>query len=94
MSEQESNPFFDHPILNSPYEIPKRHWELDKDGQPTQQVLETRRRAEFITPVPKPKKRRRRVPISSTWFSTRVRDSHLRNRSTTRPRSSMKSVAT
>ena len=62
MSEQESNPFFDHPILNSPYEPPNRHWELDKDGQPTQQVLETRRRAEFITPVPKPKKSKKKDP--------------------------------
>lgn len=42
-----SNPFFDHPILNSPYECPQRHWELDPDGQPTQQILESRRRAEF-----------------------------------------------
>ena len=53
-----SNPFFDHPILNSPYECPLRHWELDPQGQPTQRVLENRRRAEFITPIPKPKKRR------------------------------------
>jgi len=30
-----SNPFFDHPILNSPYEAPSRHWELDDQGQPT-----------------------------------------------------------
>src|SRR4051812_18139967 len=51
-----SNPFFDHPILNSPYEHPHRHWELDGDGQPTQQIIETRRKAEFITPIPKPKK--------------------------------------
>ena len=49
-----TNPFFDHPILNSPYEHPQRHWELDSQGQPTQQVLERRRRAEFITPIPKP----------------------------------------
>ena len=28
--------FFDNPILNSPYEYPDRHWELDDDGQPTQ----------------------------------------------------------
>ena len=53
-----SNPFFDHPILNSPYECPGRHWELDPQGQPTQQILEKRRRAEFITPIPKPKKRK------------------------------------
>ncbi len=54
-----SNPFFDHPILNSPYECPSRHWELDAQGQPTQQIIERRRRAEFITPIPKPKKRKK-----------------------------------
>ena len=53
------NPFFEHPILNSPYAPPSQHWELDKDGQPTQKIVEARRRAEFITPIPKPKKRRR-----------------------------------
>lgn len=53
-----SNPFFDHPILNSPYEVPRRHWELDEEGQPTQQIIESRRSAKFITPIPKPKKRK------------------------------------
>ena len=50
--------FFDHPILNSPYDYPSRHWELDADGQPTQRIIESRRRADFITPIPKPKKRK------------------------------------
>jgi len=53
-----SNPFFDHPILNSPYKIPEQHWELDDDGQPTQKVINARRGAKFITPIPKPKKRK------------------------------------
>jgi type III restriction enzyme len=53
-----SNPFYDHPILNSPYEMPSRHWELDGTGQPTQRVSDQRRRAEFISPIPKPKKHR------------------------------------
>jgi type III restriction enzyme len=53
-----SDPFFDHPILNSPYEYPLKHWELDETGQPTQKVIEQRRRAKFITPIPKPKKRK------------------------------------
>ena len=52
------NLFFEHPVLNSPYEYPSRHWELDAQGQPTQRIIESRRRAEFITPIPKPKKRR------------------------------------
>ncbi len=53
-----SNPFFERPILNSPYACPTRHWELDEQGQPTQRTLESRRRAEFITPIPKPRKQK------------------------------------
>ena len=53
-----SNAFFEKPILNSPYERPQRHWELDEHGQPTQRIVEKRRRAEFITPIPKPRKRK------------------------------------
>ena len=48
--------FFDRPILNSPYEYPARHWDLDKSGQPTNRVLDRRRQVSFITPIPKPKK--------------------------------------
>ncbi len=51
------NRFFEQPILNSPYEYPARHWELDTEGQPTQQIVERRRIAEFITPIPKSRKR-------------------------------------
>jgi type III restriction enzyme len=55
-----SNPFFDQPILNSPYAYPSRHWELDESGQPTQRVVDSRRTAEFVTPIPKPKKRKKK----------------------------------
>jgi type III restriction enzyme len=50
--------FFEQPIRNSPYAYSGRHWELDADGQPTNNIAESRRRSAFITPVPKPKKRR------------------------------------
>jgi type III restriction enzyme len=52
------NQFFERPILNSPYEEPREHWELDGQGQPTQRVLNARRPAAFITPIPKPRKRK------------------------------------
>jgi type III restriction enzyme len=54
MTEQ----FFEQPILNSPYAYPARHWELDEDGQPTNRILDLRRSAKFVTPVPKPRRRR------------------------------------
>ena len=50
--------FFDQPILNSPYEYPSRHWELDDAGHPTSAILDHRRHVSFISPIPQPKKQR------------------------------------
>lgn len=44
-----SEKFFEQPILNSPYEYPKRHWELGPSGQPTQRIIESRRAVQGIT---------------------------------------------
>src|SRR5216683_533352 len=62
------NQFFERPILNSPYSYPEHHWELDSEGQPTQKIIETRRRAEFITPIPKPKKQKRKPAQDTLIF--------------------------
>ena len=50
--------FFEHPILNSPYDHPGRHWELDQDGRPTDRIIQARRACELVSPVPPPKKGR------------------------------------
>ena len=63
-----SDRFFEHPILNSPYAYPARHWELDSHGQPTQEIIETRRTAQFITPIPKPRKRQGRAEQQQIVF--------------------------
>jgi len=63
-----SNDFFSKPILNTPYACPSRHWELDVQGQPTHQIIESRRPAEFITPIPKPKKRKASEKQASIVF--------------------------
>ena len=50
--------FFERPILNSPYAFPGRHWEI-VDKQPTNCIIDSRRRADdYFSPVPEPKKRR------------------------------------
>ena len=54
------NDFFASPILNSPYEYPARHWELDEQGQPTQRIKHERRPADFVTPIPQPRQGRGR----------------------------------
>ena len=50
--------FFEQPILNSPYEYPSRHWELDASGQSTNKIRDKRRKVAFITPIPRPKKQK------------------------------------
>ena len=47
--------FFDSPVLNSPYEIPSRHWKLDDTGQPTNVIEEGRRVSSYISPVARAK---------------------------------------
>jgi type III restriction enzyme len=50
--------FFSSPILNSPYERPSRHWQLDAQGQPTGIIDSGRRRSDLTTPIPKAKTKR------------------------------------
>ncbi|MEP7337445.1 MAG: hypothetical protein ABI977_06850 [Acidobacteriota bacterium] len=63
-----TNLFFERPILNSPYAYPVRHWELDEQGQPTQRIVESRRESRYITPIPKPKKRKTPAKQSEIVF--------------------------
>ncbi len=44
--------FFTAPILNSPYEAPRQHWELDADRRPTGNIAPSRRESESVTAVP------------------------------------------
>lgn len=54
-----STSFFERPILNSPYEAPTWHHQLDSKGQPQNLPPVNKRRAsEEITPVPQAKKRK------------------------------------
>jgi hypothetical protein len=67
-----NNQFLERPILNSSYEYPSRHWELDEHGKPTQRINESpRRKAEFITRIPKPRKRKERATQSELDFALR-----------------------
>ena len=54
--------FYEQPILNSPYEEPALHHALDEEGQPTDNPpIAGRRSSKLISPVPKPRKRRKKA---------------------------------
>ncbi len=64
-----SDRFFQEPILNSPYEVPKWHHPFDENGQPTGgEPINARRRADLLTPVPKARKRRKGRQAEQTEF--------------------------
>lgn len=50
--------FHRNPILNSPYEYPARHWEMDEDNQPTSRVLKFRRPSSQRSPIASSAKKR------------------------------------
>ena len=66
--------FFKSPIVNSPYEYPRHHWDLDESGQPTNRLVDRRRVAKFISPIPKPKKRRGEAEQASMVFDAEAAD--------------------
>jgi type III restriction enzyme len=49
--------FTDNPIINSPFERPQSHFELDDEGQPTGKKLPDRRESVQVVPVPAAKRR-------------------------------------
>ena len=65
----DADQFFRSPILNSPYTIPSRHWELDDQGQPTHCTIDSRRPAKYISPVPKPRKQKGKFKQSDLIFN-------------------------
>jgi type III restriction enzyme len=66
--------FFQRPIINSPYDYPGQHWQLDADGQPTNQI----RRSKMITPIPKPKKRKTKNSAKQQEMVFFVRHAYIR----------------
>jgi type III restriction enzyme len=64
-----SEPFFQRPILNSPYEAPAWHHPFDDTGQPTGDApIPARRRSDLITPVPRARKTRRKSQNAQAEF--------------------------
>ncbi len=64
-----SQQFYDRPVLNSPYEYPGRHWKL-RGGLPTDEIVESRRVADFVSPVPPSKSAQPRLALGDERLST------------------------
>lgn len=69
----------ENPILNSPFEEPKRHFRFTDDGI-TDEIVEGRRPSINFIPIPPPKKKGKQLTFDTQWTLDRVEENHFINR--------------
>ncbi len=65
----------ENPVLNSPFEFPKKHWKFSVDGI-TDEVVSKRRPSSYFIPIAPPRKRGRgaQTTLDTGWTQDRVRE--------------------
>jgi type III restriction enzyme len=66
----------ENPVLNSPFEEPKRHFKFTEDGI-TDEIIEERRISQYFVPIPRPRRHGGRnaqqLTFETEWTADRVR---------------------
>ena len=69
----------ENPILNSPFEEPRRHFRFTEDGI-TDEIVEARRVSSYFVPIPRPKKKNaRQIAFETEWTADRVKENTFIN---------------
>ncbi len=70
----------ENPILNSPFEEPRRHWRFTDEGI-TDEIVEERRISSYFVPIAKPKKRGkdRQLVFDTEWTQDRIEENKFIN---------------
>jgi type III restriction enzyme len=69
----------ENPIINSPFEEPKRHFRFDDNGI-TNDIVEHRRVSAYFMPIAKPKKRGAQLAFDTEWTRDRLEENTQINR--------------
>ena len=70
----------ENPILNSPFEEPRRHFKFTEDGI-TDEIVEARRISQYFIPVPHAKKKSpKQLSFETEWTADRVEENKDINR--------------
>jgi type III restriction enzyme len=69
----------ENPILNSPYDEPRRHFRFGEDGI-TSDIVDVRRISEYFVPVPRAKKRKQQLTFETEWTKDRIKDAETVNK--------------
>src|ERR1035441_10053597 len=68
----------ENPVLNSPYNEPKRHFYFDEDGI-TDREVNSRRSSSYFVPIPKPKKKGKQLELETEWTADRIEENKFIN---------------
>jgi len=70
----------ENPIINSPYEEPKRYFRFTDEGI-TNEVIESRRISSYFIPIAKPKKKsnQRELSFDTEWTQDRIKENKFIN---------------
>src|SRR5438309_11767135 len=63
----------ENPILNSPFEEPRRHHKFDEDGI-TDEIAEARRPSSYFIPIAAPKKKGKQLTFDTLWTEDRAKE--------------------
>lgn len=70
----------ENPVLNSPFEEPKRHFRFTEDGI-TDEIIEERRISQYFVPIPRARKKSpKQLSFETEWTSDRVEENKEINR--------------
>lgn len=69
----------ENPILNSPYEEPRRHFRFSEEGI-TNEIVEARRISSYFVPIPQAKKKNpKQLSFETEWTADRIEENRFIN---------------
>ena len=70
----------ENPVINSPFEEPKRHFLFSEEGI-TNEIVEARRESSYFVPIPRPKKKGKQKQLSfqTEWTQDRLKENEFIN---------------
>ncbi len=66
----------ENPVINSPFDEPKRHFRFGDDGI-TDEIVEQRRVSSYFIPVAQPKKRGKQLVLDTEWTKDRIEENRF-----------------
>ena len=70
-----SNRVIANPIINSPFEEPRRHFQFDEEGI-TDKIVGERRKSSYFVPIARPKKKAKdkQLVLDTEWTADRIEE--------------------